>query len=161
VTTIINLSALAEVVTDTSIPANMLSYLNENLARQWLSIKAFAKINTDYAPPSFVSSVLCCSMFGPTYSYGRVLTQIDWNLITQYKNGQIKTKEFLNELLKNFPFLINVNFSKEIKENLFKNKESLISILDLSSLEALTNEHIALALLEQAWLARMQLLSPA
>ena len=155
--TIINLSALAEPVKDTSIPANMLSYLNDNLARQWLSIKAFAKLHSDYAPPSIISSVLCCSMFGmPTYSYAWILSQIDWNLISQYKIGKIKTKEFLNKLLNVFPFLRDAKFSEETKENLFKNKENLISICDLSSLEELTNEHIALALLEQAWLARMQ-----
>lgn len=154
---IINLSALAEPVKDTSIPANMLSYLNDNLARQWLSIKAFAKLHTDYAPPSVVSSVLCCGMFGmPTYSYGWIVSQIDWKLISLYKIGKIKTKTFLNELLNVFPFLRDANFSEEIKDNLFKNKENLISICDLSSSEELTNEHIALALLEQAWLARMQ-----
>ena len=135
----------------------MLSYLNDNLARQWLSIEALTKLQASYAPPSLVSSLLCCSMFGmPTYSYGWILSQIDWHLISQYKVGKIKTNKFLNELLNIFRFLRDVNFSLEIKENLFKNKENLISIGDLSNLEELTNEHIALALLEQAWLARMQ-----
>ena len=83
--TIINLSALAEPLKDASIPANMLSYLNENLARQWASIKAFAKLQSDYASPSFASSVLCCGMFGmPIYSYAWILGQIDWDLISQY-----------------------------------------------------------------------------
>lgn len=155
--TIINFSALAEPVQDTSIPANMLSYVNENLARQWLSIQAFAKLQSDYAPPSIVSSVLCCGMFGmPTYSYGWILSQIDWNLISQYKMGKMKTKEFLNQLLNVFPFLRDTNFSEEIKRDLFSDRENLISISDLSGLEALTHEHIALALLERAWLARMQ-----
>lgn len=96
-------------------------------------------------------------MFGmPTYSYGWMLSQIDWNLISQYKIGKLRTKEFLNKLLNVFPFLRDTNFSEEIKENLFKNKENLISIYDLSNLEELTHEHTALALLEQAWLARMQ-----
>ncbi|MCR9191375.1 MAG: hypothetical protein NXI01_01795 [Gammaproteobacteria bacterium] len=155
--TVINLSALAEPAKDTSIPAHMLSYINDNLARQWLSIKAFAELQANYAPPSFVSSILCCGMFGmPTYSYGWILSQIDWNLISQYKIGKMKTKEFLNNLLNVFPFLRAVNFSVEIKETLFKNREDLISIRDLSSLEELTHEHVALSLLEQAWLARMQ-----
>jgi hypothetical protein len=155
--TIINLSALAEPVQDTSIPANMLRYVNENLARQWLSIQAFAKLQSDYAPPSIVSSILCCGMFGmPTYSYGWILNQIDWNLISQYKMGKMKTKEFLNQLLNVFSFLRDTNFSEEIKRDLFSDRENLISISDLSVLEALTPEHIALALLERAWLARMQ-----
>ena len=120
------MSALAEPIKDTSIPANMLSYLNDNLARQWLSIEAFTKLQASYAPPSLVSSLLCCSMFGmPTYSYGWILSQIDWHLISQYKVGKIKTNKFLNELLNIFRFLRDVNFSLEIKENLFKNKENL------------------------------------
>lgn len=155
--TIINLSALAEPLKDASIPANMLSYLNENLARQWASIKAFAKLQSDYASPSFASSVLCCGMFGmPIYSYAWILGQIDWDLISQYKLGTIKTKEFLNKLLNVFSFLRDANFSEEINESLFRNREGLISIRDLSSLEELTPEYVALALLEQAWLARMK-----
>lgn len=156
-TTIINLSALAEPVQDTSIPANMLSYIDGNLARQWLSIKAFAALHANYAPHSIVTSTLCCGMFGmQAYSCGWILSHIDWNLIVQYKMGKIKTKEFLSTLLNEFPFLKEKDFSKEFKENLFKNKENLISIYDLCNAEELTPEHIALALLEQAWLARMQ-----
>lgn len=156
-TTIINLSALAEPVKDTSMPAYMLSYLNDNLARQWLSIKAFAKLHADYAPPSCVSSVLCFGMFGmPTYSYGWIVTQIDWRLISHYKVGRINTKDFLNKLLDVFSFLRDASFSEDLKKTLFDNRENLTSISDLSSLAELTQELIALALLEQAWLARMQ-----
>jgi len=154
---IINLSALAPPSQDAATPASMLSYLNDNLARQFLSIKQFAKLHADYAPSSMMSSVLCCSMFGmPIYSYGWVLNHIDWNLISQYKIGKMKTEVFLNHLLNVFPFLKDTNFSEDIKQCLFKNKESLMSIRNLSNVEDLTALHIAHALLEQAWLARMQ-----
>jgi len=156
-TIIINLSALAEPQKATSIPARMMGYLNENLARQWLSIAAFANLYTSYAPPSTIPLFSCFGTFSaPIYSVGWVISQINWPLISQYKTGKVTTDNFLGKLLKSFPFLEETEFSVDVKERLFNKQEKLLSLRDVSKPEELTSTSIAKALLEEAWLARMQ-----
>ncbi len=156
-TTIINLSALAEPQKDTSMPARMMGYLNESLARQWLSIAAFANLYASYVPPSTMPLSSCFGTFSaPIYSVGWVISQINWPLISQYKTGKMTTDHFLGELLKSFPFLAETDFSLDVKERLFNKQEKLLTLHDVSKLEELTSALIAKALLEEAWLARMQ-----
>ena len=156
-TIIINLSALAEPQKSTSIPARMMGYLNENLARQWLSIAAFANLYASYAPPSTIPLSSCFGTFSaPIYSVGWVISQINWPLISQYKAGKMTTDSFLEELLKSFPFLTETEFSSDVKERLFNKQKKLLSLRDVSNPEKLTSTSIAKALLEEDWLARIQ-----
>lgn len=155
--TIINLSALAEPIQTRNIPTYLLSYADKNIPHNWPSIEAFAKLQSTYAPQTPVSSLFSCRMFNiPMYSYGWIMTHMDNELISQYKLGDFKTKEFLIRLLNIFGFLKESTFSKKIKEDLFNDRKDLISINHISEFEELTQELIAMALLEKAWLARMK-----
>ncbi|RUR08876.1 hypothetical protein [Legionella septentrionalis] len=154
--TIINLSALAEPQKDSSIPANLLNFVNGNLASQWLSIKAFADLYTQYAPSDGMSSLVCCGIFSAPYSVGWVISKIDWSLISQYKAGKLKTDTFLDKLLDIFSFLKSYNFPEKLKKELFDRRDKLSSLNHTSNIKELTSHIVAKALLEEAWLARMQ-----
>ena len=146
---IINLSALIKL---RQVPG-VLNFLAPNLAAQWLSIEAFGQLHTRYAPraPGLMGSFF--NLSGVPW----VVANLNWSLIARYKAGQLTTLKFLDELMDICSFLKTASFTDEVKDKLWLERENLISLRAITAKDALTSHDIARALIEKAWLARIQI----
>lgn len=156
-TVFINLSALAAPeVSGDFIPTYILNMFDKNLALQWPSLVAFAKLRGQFDPTA-QDSTTCFGLFSvPFNDLYWVKEHLDWALINKYKLGNITTDQFLNELLNNhFSFITKAHLGYGIKQQVMKNKENFLSLRHLDEGATPSDTQIAKALLEQAWCARM------
>lgn len=138
------------------------------------SVKAFTELCNRYSPDWQITryaknlDYCLCNMgfFGatakwvePTLNWGWVVGNNLANhylgkaIIDSYKLGKINTKQFLEELLNVFYFMkdTNIRFKQEDIDRVWSQRQYLISLQGLINKESLTHQHIATALLEDAW----------
>jgi len=117
-------------------------------------VKAFAKLHRQYSTASGLES---SSIFtdpksmeaSAKYVTNIYLKNLD-SLINPYKLGKISTNQFLEGMLNIFDFLADnsISFSEDDRKRINLNKANFLSVMNINEL---SDKHIALALIEEAW----------
>ena len=117
-------------------------------------VDAFAQLCDRYSHGYF--SCCCPSMFTKLTNKAWVAWKYSQHLktvINPYKLGELTTEQFLNRMLNIFSFLEddNLKYPNEVIGELWKDKNSFISLRNVVNKTDLSNRLIALVLLEKAW----------
>ena len=163
---IFNVSALIPPKNSEDVSVSILSLISKEAALNWPSLLAFAKLYQNYAPINNDPLTNCCGLFAlnslPPSFYWISQQKHVWLSISQYKLGTKTTEVFLKDLLDTFDFLQTKHFDLNTINRLCSHEPVLSSLQGMTEDKLFNNQNIdhnnqkiALALLEEAWLARM------